>query len=177
MILLIGGEKGGTGKTTISNLAITGSFSANGNSGIAGQFLQSTGSGGLTWGYPQTFGLGNSSISFTTDSNNNPILNIIVGGVTVATFGGGQVTTNVPMSMNGNTITGLGAPITTTDAVTKAYADGATSSGSYPKGDYGGLDAVAAYDAFGVSIIPIITYDNMTPVGIFLTADFGSSLT
>jgi hypothetical protein len=119
----------------------------------------------------------NSSVTFDKDANNNPILNLKVGGTTIASFGGGQITFNVPLSMNGNTITGLGAPVTTTDAVTKAYADGATSSGSYPKGDYGGLDAVAAYDAFGVSIVPIITYDNMTPVGIFLTADFGSSLT
>jgi hypothetical protein len=118
----------------------------------------------------------NSSVTFQTDSGNNPVLNIQVGGTTIATFGGGQVTFQVPLSMNGNTITGVGAPLSTTDAVNKAYADGATSSGSYPKGDYGSLDAVAAYDAFGVSIVPIITYDNMTPVGIFLTADFGTSL-
>lgn len=167
----------GLGTTTVKDISITGTFKAGGSNGIAGQFLQSTGSGGLTWGYPQTFGLGNSSIGFTTDANGNPILNITIGGVVVASYGGGQVTTNVPLSMNGNNITGLGAPIGTTDAVTKAYADGATSSGSYPKGDYGGLDAVAAYDAFGVSIVPIIKYDNMTPDGIFLTADFGSSLT
>lgn len=118
----------------------------------------------------------NSSVTFTQDSQNNTILNIQVGGTTIARFGGGQVTFDVPISMNGNTITGVGAPLTNTDAVNKAYADGASSSGTYPKGDYGGLDAVAAYDAFGVSIVPIITYDNMTPVGIFLTADFGSSL-
>ena len=126
---------------------------------------------------PTTFGSGNSSISISTDANGNPMLNITIGGVVVATYRGGQVTTNVPISMNGNNITGLGAPLGTTDAVNKAYADGASSSGSYPKGDYGGLDAVAAYDAFGVSIVPIIKYDHMTPDGIFLTADFGSSLT
>jgi hypothetical protein len=163
---------------TLQSPSITGTVTFNGSTGIAGQFLKSTGTG-LEWGYPTTLGnsAGNSRLEFSADVNNNPLLNIIMNNVSVATFGGGQITFNVPLSMNGNTITGLGAPLTNTDAVTKAYADGATSSGSYPKGDYGGLDAVAAYDAFGVSIVPIITYDNMTPVGIFLTADFGSSLT
>lgn len=163
---------------TFGDVSLTGAISLGSNKGLNGQFLQTTGTG-LQWGYPTTFGNseGNSTISFGSDSNNNPLLNIVINNVLVAEFGGGQLTFNVPLSMNGNTITGLGAPVTTTDAVTKAYADGATSSGSYPKGDYGGLDAVAAYDAFGVSIVPIVTYDNMTPVGIFLTADFGSSLT
>lgn len=116
----------------------------------------------------------NSSVTFTQDSQNNTILNIQVGGTTIAKFGGGQVTFDVPVSMNGNIITGLGAPLGLTDAANKAYADGAASASGYPKGDYGDIVAVASYDAFGVSIVPIILYDNMTPEGVFMTVDFGS---
>ena len=116
----------------------------------------------------------NSSVTFTQDAQNNTILNIQVGGTTIAKFGGGQITFDVPLSMNGNIITGLAAPIGATDAANKAYAEGAASASGYPKGDYGDIVAVASYDAFGVSIVPIIVYDNMGPEGAFMTVDFGA---
>jgi len=116
----------------------------------------------------------NSAVTFTKDASNNSILNIQVGGLTIARFGGGQVTFDVPLSMNGNVITGLSAPIGNTDAANKAYADGTASASGYPKGDYGDIVSAAAYDAFGVPIIAIITYDNMGPDGVFNTVDFGA---
>ena len=116
----------------------------------------------------------NSSMTMTVDAQGNPIMAVKVSGIVVAQFGGGQLTFNVPLSMNGNTITALSAPIGTTDAVNKAYADGAASASGYPKGDYGDIVSAAAYDAFGVPIVAIITYDNMEPIGVFNTVDFGA---
>jgi hypothetical protein len=116
----------------------------------------------------------NSAVTYTTDAQNNTILQIQVGGTVIARFGGGQITFDVPLSMNGNLITSLSAPIGNTDAVNKAYADGAASASGYPKGDYGDIVSAAAYDAFGVPIVAIITYDNMEPAGVFNTVDFGA---
>lgn len=122
---------------------------------------------------PSTFGLGNSSIQFGTDSGGNPTLVFTLGGTVIATMGVGGLTMTQPINMGNNVISALGTPIVTTDAANKGYADGAATASAYPKGDYGGFSA-STQDAFGVSLTPLIQYDNMTPSGTMMNVDFGT---
>lgn len=122
---------------------------------------------------PSILGLGNSSIEFGTDVSGNPVLNFTLNGAIVATMTVDGLTMSQPINMGNNVISALGSPVVSTDAATKSYADGAAQASAYPKGDYGGFSG-SSQDAFGVSLTPLIQYDNMTPVGTMMVVDFGA---
>jgi hypothetical protein len=157
---------------TENNLTLTGSLTAGGSTGTAGQFLQTTGTG-TTWGYPTTFGSGTSTLQFGTDGSGNPTLVFTLANTVIATMTVNGLTMAQPINMSNNTISALGTPVLSTDAANKGYADGAATSSAYPHGDYGGFSG-STQDAFGVSLTPLIQYDNMTPVGTLLAVDFGA---
>jgi len=125
------------GISTNNNIYIVGGIGAGGTLGSAGQVLQSTGSG-IQWAAADQILNGGSNVRVTTNW-----VNVAVAGTNVASFGtstantiiqnslvignnlrvNGNINTVGPIAMNNSRITGLGAPVNSTDATTKQYVD------------------------------------------------------
>jgi hypothetical protein len=165
-------------KLTASNVITTsGLFWANGTNAITSQVsnqlanyggnltvnnLNVTGNAAIT-----TLTSGNTTLSVASDT-----VYVNVGGVTIATFTSSGLAMAAPINMGGFGLGGLPTPVISGDAATKAYADGSSSAGAYPTGDYGTFSGALATDAFGQAITQYTVYDlSNTPNGATLTVN------
>ena len=121
---------------------------------------------------------GNASLTNLTSGNTNinvtpGIFYVNIGGVSVMQVTSAGLIMGAPISMGGFGISGLATPTNTSDAATKAYADGAATTSAVPNGDLGTLGGSAQTDAFGQSTTPYTVYDMLSsPTGSILTVDY-----
>jgi hypothetical protein len=121
---------------------------------------------------------GNTSLTNFTNGNTNVnvtpgIFYVNIGGVSIFQVTSAGLIMGAPISMGGFGISGLATPTNTSDAATKAYADGAATTSAVPNGDLGTLGGSAQTDAFGQSTTPYTVYDMLSsPTGSILTVDY-----
>lgn len=120
-------------------------------------------------------------IAVSAISNNNTSISIAStdgslvfksNDVIVATISSTTAYWRVPLFLDDNRITGLGAPSSLADAANKNYVDNQVA-GDFPTGDYGDLTA-GTNDAFGQVITDFTAFDCLdTPSGSLATSDLG----
>ena len=154
------------------------------NNLTAGSFTASSGAvltGVVTATSYEGDGSSLTGIGVSTISNNNTSVSIAStdgslvfksNDVIVATISSTTAYWRVPLFLDSNRITSLGAPSSLSDAANKDYVDNQVA-GDYPTGDYGDLTA-GTNDAFGQVITDFTSFDCLTtPSGSLATEDLG----